>query len=75
MATEAQVHVHLTRRELEILALMAEGFGSKAIGWKLNISHRTIEIYRGRIKGKLGARCGMHAVAIAISKGIIPILA
>jgi DNA-binding NarL/FixJ family response regulator len=64
----------LTKRERDVLLLMAEGWVSKEIGRQLALSHRTVEIYRKRIAEKLGARSGMHAVAIAISREVIPAL-
>lgn len=46
----------LTPRERDVLAAALEGGGNKEIGRKLGISHRTVEIHRGRGLAKLNAR-------------------
>jgi len=45
----------LTPREQEVLAMALEGRANKLIGRALGISHRTVEIHRGRAMTKLGA--------------------
>lgn len=47
------VEVELTERELEILALIAEGLSSKQIGEKLFISPRTVDTHRTNLMNKL----------------------
>ncbi len=47
--------VDLTAREREIAALLVEGLTSKAIGRRLDISPRTVDVYRARLMRKLGA--------------------
>lgn len=44
----------LTPRELDVLALMAEGWSNAAIGQRLFLSERTIETHTGSIFGRLG---------------------
>lgn len=44
----------LTRREREIISWLAEGLTSKEIALKLNISHRTVEVYRAKLLRKFG---------------------
>jgi DNA-binding NarL/FixJ family response regulator len=44
----------LTRRELEIAGLLAEGLTNKEIARRLVISQRTVETHVDRILGKLG---------------------
>lgn len=61
-----------THREWQTLVLSAQGLYSKEIGWHLGgLSSRTIEVYKANFTEKLGARNAVHAVAIAISKGLI----
>jgi len=48
--------VHLTQREREISSGVVNGLSCKEIAQKLGISHRTVEIHRGRIMRKLGVK-------------------
>ncbi len=49
------VKANLTGREREVAARLLEGLTSKEIGKALEISHRTVEIYRARLMRKYGA--------------------
>ncbi|RYE02884.1 MAG: response regulator transcription factor [Sphingomonadales bacterium] len=46
----------LSRRETEVLAGLATGHSNKQIAWALQISPRTVEIYRANLMEKLSAR-------------------
>jgi protein AroM len=48
--------VSLTPRERQVLACVMNGEANKAIARRLGISHRTVEIHRGRAMSKLQAR-------------------
>ncbi len=61
----------LTERELEILNLLASGECWKDTQKKLFISEATAKRDMLNIRNKLGAKNKVHAVAIAIKKGII----
>lgn len=62
----------LSERQCQVLTLAAQGWLSKEIGRHLgDISDRTIEIHKANCIAKLGARNQVHAVAIAVSQGII----
>lgn len=54
--------MELSKRELEIIILIANGFSDKEISKKLKISTRTIQTYVIRICSKLEARNRSHAV-------------
>ncbi|WP_439598245.1 AroM family protein [Falsiroseomonas sp.] len=45
----------LTPRERDVLMALLDGEGNKEIGRRLGISHRTVEIHRGRVMAKLNA--------------------
>lgn len=56
----------LTERELEVVRLMANAHSSKQIAALLELSHRTVEIYRSRILNKLGAKSSVDLVRILV---------
>lgn len=55
MSDQRPVKLELTGREREVAARLLEGMTSKEIGRTLQISHRTVEIYRTRLMRKHGA--------------------
>ena len=63
----------LTARELEVLGMLAEGLGNKAIGSRLMISSHTAKFHVAAIMGKLGASSRTEAVALAMRRGLVAI--
>ncbi|SHF23703.1 response regulator transcription factor [Chryseobacterium vrystaatense] len=61
----------LTRREMEILKLICDGFSSKDICEKLFISINTVETHRKRILLKLNAKNSVGIVKYALENHII----
>lgn len=61
----------LSRRELEILGLVADGMASREIADKLFISVATVNNHRQRILEKLGSRSSAEAVRYAASVGLV----
>jgi DNA-binding NarL/FixJ family response regulator len=61
----------LTKREHEVLALMAEGLQHQEIGQRLFISHKTVGTHVEHILRKLGARGRAQAIAIAYQHHIL----
>lgn len=61
----------LTRRELEVLRLLAEGSSNKAIAYGLDISEHTVKFHVNSIFAKLHAQSRTEAVAIATRLGLI----
>jgi len=61
----------LTERELEVLALLAQGMPNKEIAARLIISERTAKFHVSSIMGKLGATNRTEAVSLAAQKGLI----
>jgi PAS domain S-box-containing protein len=61
----------LTRRELEILQLMADGLENPQISEHLFISRETVKSHVRRLLQKLRARSRTQAVALALRRGII----
>src|SRR5579863_2753317 len=54
LSATRRVAVELTPREREIAALLATGKTSKQIGRALDISSRTVDVYRARLMRKYG---------------------
>jgi len=61
----------LSKREREILALVAEGYTSKGIARKLQLSPRTVGNHRARIMAKLRVDNCIQATAQALQLGLI----
>ena len=61
----------LTRREREVLQLLAEGKSNKEIGTALRISVKTAETHRARLMAKLGIHSMAELVRYAIRNQII----
>lgn len=62
----------LTRRETEVFQLMIAGLPNKMIAHELEISPRTVEIYRANVMEKLEVRSLAAAVRLGLSAGLAP---
>ena len=60
-----------TKREREILKLIAQGLPNKGIAAKMKISVRTVETHRANLSNKLGIKNTAGLVRYAVSKGIV----
>lgn len=63
--------IELTKREMEILNLVKEGYLSKEISSKLSISLHTVNTHRQRFLEKLGVNNSVEAVMFASKFGLI----
>jgi DNA-binding CsgD family transcriptional regulator len=63
----------LTKRELEVLKLTAEGNNTKGIAYELGVSVKMIEIHRMNIKRKLGLNSIAQLTTYAVRSGLISI--
>jgi two-component system, NarL family, response regulator YdfI len=61
----------LTRRELEVLAMLAEGMGNRQIADRLGLSNHTIKFHIASILDKLGASTRTEAVTVGLRMGLI----
>lgn len=59
---QREEHVKLTRREIEIVKLIAEGLTSQQMADKLFISPRTVETHRANLMKKVGVRNAIELV-------------
>jgi DNA-binding CsgD family transcriptional regulator len=63
--------LHLTPRELEVLALLCEGLPNKLISRRLNISAATVKCHISRILDELGVSSRLQAVVVAARFGLM----
>ena len=62
----------LSKRELDVLALIVEGLSNEEIAERLVISPSTAKHHVGACIQKLGAANRAHAVALALKHGLVP---
>ena len=72
-ARAAASHSTLTRRELEVLRLLADGLDQRAIAERLVISPKTVGTHIERVLAKLGAHSRAEAVALAYRLGLVSV--
>ena len=63
----------LSRRETEVLQLVAQGYTNKAIAAQLDISDRTVQGHLANIFGKFGAQSRTECVMIGLRLGLIAV--
>jgi RNA polymerase sigma factor (sigma-70 family) len=61
----------LTRREREIMKLVADGLPNKEIARSLGISHRTVEVHRARVMQKTGVTNLVELSRLAEAAGLL----
>jgi two-component system nitrate/nitrite response regulator NarL len=61
----------LTRRELEVLRLLAEGCNTRAVAQRLGVSPATVRNHVQNLLGKLGVHSRLQAVAYANRHGLL----
>jgi two-component system, NarL family, response regulator len=61
----------LTRREIEILELIADGLSNKQIAIRLCVSTETVKSHVRSVLSKLDTNSRAHAVAIALRQGLL----
>jgi two-component system, NarL family, response regulator LiaR len=63
--------LHLTERELAVLALMVDGLNNTQIAGKLTVSPSTIKSHVSNILAKLGVASRTEAVTLALRSGML----
>ena len=64
-------NIHITRRELMVLMLMANGISNERISKRLGIKLQTVRNYLQNITRKLRAENQTHAVSLCIHYGML----
>jgi len=62
----------ITRREFEVLELIARGMSNREIAGQLYVSENTVKTHSSRVFDKLGARRRTQAVQLAKELGLLP---
>lgn len=68
---QAEFQSNLSKRELDIIRLLAKGLSSKAIGEELFISRHTVDTYRRKILEKTGCKNSAELVRYASNYSLI----
>ena len=61
----------LTRREQEVLGMLAHGLSNAAIATELSVSVNTVRNHVANLSAKLGAHSKLEAMSIAIQRGLL----
>lgn len=69
--SEPSAKEQLTERQVEILTLLAQGLSSKEIGYKLDLSSKTVDVHRARIMERLHINDLASLTRYAIRSGLI----
>jgi len=64
-------HRSLTGRELDVLRMVARGFGNKEIAASLRIAEVTVKLHVSHVLEKLGVKDRTEAATVALQRGII----
>ena len=60
----------LTRREREVLCLLAAGRSNKRIAFELGIAEKTVKTHVGHVLAKLGVTDRTQAALLAVQHGV-----
>ncbi|MFZ1140397.1 MAG: response regulator transcription factor [Candidatus Sulfotelmatobacter sp.] len=68
---ERRSHRSLSSREVEVLRMVAKGFGNKEIASALNIAEVTVKLHVSHVLEKLNVKDRTQAATVALQRGII----
>lgn len=68
---ERKSHRALSSREVDVLRLVAKGFGNREIASQLNIAEVTVKLHVSHMLEKLGVNDRTQAATVALQRGII----
>lgn len=69
--SEPGVEEILTRRQLEVLTLIAQGKSAKEIGYELGLSSKTVDVHRAKIMERLELNDVASLTRYAVRKGLV----
>lgn len=73
IVSAAIVRRELTKRESEVLKLVAQGYKNREIAKDLGLAVKTVDNHRVNIMNKLGLRNAAQLIRYAIQKGVVSI--
>jgi DNA-binding NarL/FixJ family response regulator len=68
---QRQLHRSLSTREIDVLRLVAKGFGNKEIAAALSIAEVTVKLHVSHVLEKLDVKDRTQAATVALRRGII----
>jgi DNA-binding NarL/FixJ family response regulator len=68
---QVQAHERLSKREFQVLIELTIGKKAAAVGRQLNLSAKTVTLYRARLLRKLGLTTNTELTLFAISQGLL----
>ena len=68
----ARERLGITERELEVLALIAQGLSTRVMADRIHVSENTVKTHASRVFAKLGARRRTQAVQLGQQQRLIP---
>src|SRR5439155_8764177 len=71
LLAERLLHKSLTAREVEVLRMVAKGYGNKEIAAALNIAEVTVKLHVSHVLEKLNVKDRTEAATVALQRGII----
>jgi two-component system response regulator NreC len=71
LAGEGALLPRMSRRERQVLELLARGYTNREVAAQLSVSVKTAETYRARLREKLGVRRRADFVRCAMSLGLL----
>jgi two-component system, NarL family, nitrate/nitrite response regulator NarL len=69
--TEAPADEILTRRQLEVLTMIAQGKSAKEIAYELGLSSKTVDVHRAKLMERLGLDDIASLTRYAVRKGLV----
>lgn len=69
-ARAAEKIKNLSKRQFEVLGMVAGGLRNKQIAYELGLSEKTIKMHRGLAMEKLGAQSSAEMIRLAVEAGI-----
>src|SRR6185436_12537497 len=69
--SSAAARAGMTRREVEVLTLVAQGLSNRAIAERLVVSEHTVHRHLANLYARLGVSSRAAAVAVASERGLL----